>query len=173
VGLIAAAAALVVVPGAASAQPSATPPSSVPAVAPDGAAPQGPRDIVILTPGSRSRRTDLVLASLAGAAAVLGGLGLYWNLEAQSAANNVSAVNPTGLPWTAGDQHEYDRAHDSSVNAGVCYGIGGALLVGAIVGLIVTAPAPEKDVIHPRMAHALPTLAPAAGGAVVGGAWRF
>jgi hypothetical protein len=128
---------------------------------------------VILTPGSRSRNTDIVLASLAGAAVIFGGIGVYWNLDANTAANNVSATAPTGLPWNAAEQHEYDRAHDSSVKAGVFYGVGGALLIGAAVGLIVTAPAPHKDVIHPRMAHAVPTLAPAPGGAVFGGAWRF
>jgi hypothetical protein len=151
--------------------PPVAPATPVSGLAPD--APTGPRDIVILTPGSRSRNTDIVLASLAGAAVIIGGIGVYWNLDANTAANNVSATAPTGLPWNAAEQHEYDRAHDSSVKAGVFYGVGGALLIGAAVGLIVTAPAPHKDVIHPRMAHAVPTLAPAPGGAVFGGAWRF
>lgn len=190
------AAALAVAPGRSVAQPSATPPSPTPtdpvtppapatiAPAPAGPAtiapataapdaPTGPRDIVILTPGSRSRNTDILLASVAGAAVILGGVGVYWNLDANTAANNVSATTPTGLPWTAAEQHEYDRAHDSSIKAGVFYGIGGALLVGAIVGFIATAPTPHKDVIHPRMAHVEPTLAPTPNGAVLGGAWRF
>jgi hypothetical protein len=187
---LAAGLALVLVTRGASGQPAVTPPTpstpgilAQPAASPSGGAvpstagtiaqPTQPRDIVIETPGKRSRTTDLVLAGVAGAAVVVGALGLYWNLDARSAADTLTAVLPTGLPWTAADQRLYERAHDSSVNAGVCYGIGGALLVGAVVGLIVTTPASEKSVIHPRLVRAVPAVAPTAGGLVAGGMWRF
>jgi hypothetical protein len=158
-----------------SAPPSAPPSPPPPAVPADGTpiVPNAPRDIVIVTPGSRSTTTIIVLASVAGAAVVMGGIGVYWNLDAQSAANNVSASMPTGLPWTAADQQEYERAHDSSVKAGVFYGIGGGLLIGAVVGLILTVPPSTKSVIHPSMARVVPTLSPAHGGGVFGGAWSF
>ena len=70
-------------------------------------------------------------------------------------------------------QADYDRAHSSAVKAGICYGIGGAALIGAVVVMIVAAPGTEQTVIHPHYAKALPTIAPAPGGAVLGGAWSF
>jgi hypothetical protein len=133
----------------------------------------GAKDIVITTEGERTTNNKLVLAGLAGGAAVLGGIGLYYNLDSRSAASSVSAENPTNKTWTPADASDYSRAHDSAVKAGVFYGIGGALLVGAVVGLIATAPKSETTVMHTAPATATPIVAPTPGGAVLGGSWRF
>ena len=124
------------------------------------------KDIVVTTPGERSSKNIAILASVAGAAVVLGGLGLYYNLDSKSAADEVSAHLPMSVPWTPARQATYDRAHDSAVKAEVFYGVGGALLLGAVVGLIVTQPKSETTVIHPHVA-----VGP--GGAVRGGSWSF
>ena len=137
------------------------PPSSAPVQVP-----VQHKDIVVTTPGERSSKNIAILASIAGAAAAFGGIGLYFNLDSQSAANDVSAHRATSLAWTAERQATYDRAHDSGVKAGIFYGIGGALIVGAVVGLIATVPASETTVIHPHI-----TVQP--GGATLGGSWSF
>ena len=124
------------------------------------------KDIVVTTPGDRSTKNIAILASVAGAAALFGGIGLYWNLDSKSAADEVSAHRLLSTPWTPERQATYDRAHDSGVKAGVFYGVGGALLLGAIVGLIVTTPSPETTVIHPHVA-----VGP--DGASIGGSWSW
>ena len=131
------------------------------------------RDIVITVPGDRSTQNIAMVAGIAAAGALLGGIGVYYNLDSKSAAENVSPKHPTNTPWTAADQADYDRAHSSGIKAGVFYGLGGAVLIGAIVTLIVTAPASETTVIHPHYAGVQPLVAPTANGAMVGGAWRF
>ena len=89
-------------------------------------------------------------------------------------ADEVSGHSFTGEPWTANKQDAVDRAHSSSITAGVLYGIGGGLLLATAVAYIVTEPEPETMVIHPH-SDPKPTalVAPVKGGAVVGGAWRF
>ena len=124
------------------------------------------KDIVVTTEGERSAKNIAILASVAGAAALLGGIGVYYNLDSKSAADEVSASRPTSVPWTPARQATYDRAHDSAVKAEVFYSVGGALLVGAIVGLIVTQPKPETTVIHPHI-----DVGP--NGASFGGSWSF
>jgi len=124
------------------------------------------KDIVVTTPGERSTKNIAILASIAGAGALFGGLGVYFNLDSRSAADSVSAHSPTSTPWTPERQATYDRAHDSGVKAGIFYGIGGALIIGAVVGLIATVPASETTVIHPHI-----TVQP--GGATLGGSWSF
>ncbi|MBV8759294.1 MAG: hypothetical protein JO257_18550 [Deltaproteobacteria bacterium] len=124
------------------------------------------KDIVVTTPGERSPKNIAILASVAGAGAIVGGIGVYFNLDSRSAANEVSAHRPMSVPWTADRQATYDRAHDSAVKAGVFYGIGGALVLGAVVGLIVTVPKAETTVIHPHVA-----IGPE--GASIGGSWSW
>ena len=124
------------------------------------------KDIVVVTPGERSTKNIAILASLAGAGALLGGVGVYFNLDSKSAADEVSQHRPVSQPWTPARQATYDRAHDSAVKAGVFYGIGGALVLGAVVGLIVTAPKSETTVIHPHVA-----VGPQ--GATIGGSWEW
>jgi hypothetical protein len=133
-----------------------------------------PHDILITTPGQRSTKNIAILSALAGAALVFGGIGLYENLDSKSAADKVSASSATGIAWNSTLQDDYDRAHRSGVAAGVCYGIGGALLVGAAAYLIATVPASETTVIHPH-AGGPPTRTLAHGprGAVLGGVWRW
>lgn len=130
-----------------------------------------PREIVIETPGERSTKTKVVLASLAGAGVIAGALGVYFNLDARSASNDVSADRFIGEPWTPAHVELVDRADRASTRAIAFYSIGGALLVGATIAFIATDPKSERSVI--RTTRATPTLAPAAGGAVVGGAWSF
>jgi hypothetical protein len=131
------------------------------------------KDIVVTVVPDRDRNNLVLLAGITGAGLVLSAVGVYYNLDSKSAADEVTAKHPTSLPWTADDQAAYDRAHTSGIEAGVFYGLGGAVLVGAIVTYIVTQPKAETTVIHPHYAKAAPTVAPAQGGAVLGGAWRF
>ena len=124
------------------------------------------KDIIVTTPGERSAKNIAILASVAGAGVLLGGIGLYYNLDSKSASDDVSAHRPVEIPWTPARQATYDRAHDSAVKAEVFYGLGGALLLGAVVGLIVTVPKSETTVIHPH-------LAVGPDGASIGGSWSW
>jgi hypothetical protein len=124
------------------------------------------RDIVVTTPGERTTKNMAILASIAGAGVLLGGVGLYFNLDAKSASDEVSTHHATALPWTPERQATYDRAHDSSVKAGIFYGVGGAMLLGAAIAFIVTQPKDETTVIHPHI-----EVGP--GGTTLGGSWSF
>lgn len=129
------------------------------------------REIVIETPGERTKENKLLLGGLAGAGSLIGGLGLYFHLDSRSAANEVSAKETTGKAWTADRQAFADQADRSGTRAIIAYSIGGALLISAAVALIVTEPPTERTVIRPRSAS--PTIAPLEGGAVLGGVWSF
>jgi hypothetical protein len=126
------------------------------------------KDIVVRTEPDRSRNNVIVLASLAGAAVAFGGVGLYFHLDSKSASDEVSAKNVKNTAWTAADAVTLDRANSSATKAEVFYGIGGALLVGAAVAFIITAPKPETTVIHSHV-----VAAPTPGGAMIGGVWSF
>ncbi len=128
------------------------------------------KDIVVTTDRDRDSKNIAILASIAGAGAILAGVGVYYNLDSQDAANAVSPRMPTGAAWTADRQADYDRAHDSGIKAAIFYGLGGAALITATVMFIATAPGTETTVIHP---HYAPTIAPTPGGAVLGGTWSF
>jgi hypothetical protein len=130
------------------------------------------KDIVITVPGDRDSRNLGMLAAITGAGVLLSAAGVYYNLDAKTAADEVTVKHPTSLPWTADEQATLDRVHSSNIKAGIFYGLGGAALIGAIVTYIVTAPKSETTIIHPHYA-ATPTIAPAQGGAVLGGAWSF
>jgi hypothetical protein len=129
------------------------------------------RDIVIETPNERSTNTKILLGVVAGAGVVAGGLGAYWHLDSRSAAADVSAGKFTGEAWTSEDVALADQADRSGSRAAVAYGIGGALLIGAAIAFIVTDPGSETTVITPN--RGTPTVAPTAGGAVLGGMWSF
>jgi hypothetical protein len=146
-------------------------PGAATQVTPARQAPQPMRkDIVITTERDRDGKNVALLASIAGAGAILAGVGVYYNLDSRDAAASVSPKMATGAAWTAARQADYDRAHTSGVKAGIFYGLGGAALITATVMLIATAPGTETTVIHP---HYAPTVAPTPGGAVLGGAWSF
>jgi hypothetical protein len=130
-----------------------------------------PREIVIEIPGERSTANTLVLVGIAGAGVLAGAIGVYSNLDARSAQQDVEADRFLNRPWTQAQVDLVERADRSSARAGICYGIGGALLLGAAIAFIVTDPKSETSVI--RTTRATPTVAPAPGGAVLGGAWRF
>lgn len=157
---------LAVVSRAALAQPSTTPTT-------DGADYQPPpdtrKDTVLQVQDERSAANIAMVAGIAGAGALAGGIGLYFHLDSKSAADKVSAHRETGTVWTQADQATYQQAHDSGVKAAVFYSIGGALVIGAVVALIVTEPKTETVVIHPRG----PSISPTPGGAMLGGTWRF
>ena len=144
---------------------------------PDGGADFRPvpmrKDIVITVDGDRSAPNIALLAGIAGAGVLLSGLGLYYNLDSRNAAAEVSPKHPTNTPWTQAQVDEVDRAHSSGIKAGVFYGLGGAVIIGAIVTYIVTQPKSETTVIHPHYAGVQPLIAPTPTGAMVGGAWRF
>jgi hypothetical protein len=161
--------------------PQPDPPTPAePPLAPPSATPQADyrpqpmkKPIVITVQNDREPKNIAMIAGLAGAGAILGALGVYYNLDSRDAANAVSPHMATNEPWTSVQQADYDRAHSSAVKAGIFYGIGGAALISAVVLMIVTAPGTEQTVIHPHYAKALPTIAPAPGGAVLGGVWSF
>jgi len=131
------------------------------------------RDIVVTVDGDRSGQNIALCAGIAAGGALLGGLGLYYNLDSRDAAQTVSPKHALNAPWSPNDQALYDRAHSSAVKAGVFYGLGGALVIAAAITYIVTAPASETTVIHPHYARVQPIIAPSPTGALVGGAWSF
>ena len=139
---------------------------------PDNAADYRPqpmkKDIVIKVYEDRDTKNVLMLSGIAGLGAVLGAVGVYYNLDSRDAAAAVSPKMPTNQPWTAAQQADYDRAHSSGVKAGVFYGLGGAALLTAAVLFIATAPAEHATIIHPHYA-----IAPTHGGAFVARAWSF
>jgi hypothetical protein len=152
----------------------APPPAPAPPAAhdPEGAADYRPqpmkKDIVIKVYRDRDTNNVLLVGGIAGLGAVLGAVGVYYNLDSRDAAKAVSPKMPTNQPWTATQQADYDRAHSSGVKAGIFYGIGGAALLASAVLFIVTAPGEEATVIHPHYA-----IAPTQGGAFVARAWSF
>jgi hypothetical protein len=139
----------------------------------DFPAPKG-KDVIVVAYPERSKRNIITLGGMAAGGLILGAVGLYYHLDSRSAADEVGAHSFSGEPWTADKQAAYERAHSSSVTAGVFYGIGGALLIATAITYIVTEPEAETMVIHPHT-DPKPTalVAPIKGGAVVGGAWRF
>lgn len=151
-------------------EPPVMPPSETPSNEMLRPTPRRPVvDIVVKSRPDRSRNTVIGLAAGAGASAILGGIGLYYHLDSRDASNQLSAHKPTGEVWSADKQDAFDRAHGSSVTAGVFYGIGGAVLIGTIIALVVTEPKEETTIIHPHTA----LVAPTHGGAIVGGMWSF
>lgn len=134
---------------------------------------QAERKIEIVHRPERSLGNRLLLAGIAGGGALAGGLGVYFHLESRDAANAVGADSFTSTAWGPDDQANVDRAADNRSKAMVAYGIGGGLLLAAVVTLIVTEPAAETVVITPRTPSVTPTVSPAEGGAVLGGRWSF
>jgi hypothetical protein len=126
------------------------------------------RDIVVEIPGERSTTNKLALGGIAGGGVLLGALGLYFHLDARTAADEASADRFNGKAWTADRQELADRADRSSTRAIVLYSVGSAALIGAIVTFIVTEPKSERSVIRTQ-----PVVTPAPGGATIGGMWRF
>ncbi len=124
--------------------------------------------IVIKSTPDRTPKNIAILAGVAGAGALVGGLGLYYHLDARDLSGKVSTADFTNRPWTPTLQAAYDKANHEATYATVAYSIGGALLVGAAVALIVTAPSEETTIIHPHVG-----AAPTRGGAAVSAAWSF
>jgi hypothetical protein len=130
-------------------------------------APTG-KDIVIETPEERSSTNIITISSIAGAGVVLGGIGVYFNLDGKSQADKVSTGVPLNKPWTAADQAAVDAASSDKTKTIIFYSLGGAAIVGAAVMLLMTDPGSTKTVIHPHTA-----IAPVPGGAIAMHAWSF
>lgn len=128
-----------------------------------------PREIVIEVPGIRSKQTRFVLGSLLVAGGIAGALGVYFHLDSRSAANDVSEAVFSGQTWTPARQARLEEGDAARGRAGIAYGIGGALVVGAIIALIATEPKSEQAVIRPRHAG----VTPVPGGAIAGAGWSF
>ena len=133
--------------------------------------PTGP-DYTITSPGERSTKNEVILASIAGGGAVFALIGGYYHRDSNSASNEVTATIPTNHPWSPADQANYDRAASSRTKAIVFYSIGGAALVTAAVYLIVTEPPETQTIIHPHRRF-VPKVEIAPTGAVLGGGWTF
>ena len=125
-------------------------------------------DIVVETPNERSTTNIASISGAAGLGAALGGLGVYFHLDSKSAANKVTADSPTNRPWLPADQAAVDQASSDRTKAAIFYGVGGALIIGAVVALIVTDPGSTRTVIHPHLA-----IAPTPGGAIAMRSWSF
>jgi len=132
---------------------------------------QAERKIEIVTRPERSLGNRLLLAGMAGGGALVGGLGVYFHLESREASNAVASDTATGKAWTADRQANMENAGDNRTRAAIAYGVGGGLVIAAIVAAVLTEPAAETTVIIPR--GPAPTIAPAEGGAVLGGRWSF
>lgn len=130
-------------------------------------APTG-HDIVVVTDNDRSTSNIALVSGMAGAGALLGGVGLYFHLDSRSESSKVSATVPTSRPWLPSDQAAVDQAASDRTKAVIFYSLGGALVVAAAVMLIVTDPGSTTTVIHPHTA-----LVPVPGGAIAMHAWSF
>lgn len=142
----------------------------------------------------RSRRARIVIASLAGGAVLMTGVGVLFTLDSKSKSDDVSTK-----PGQNNGQ-VYSEALDDTRRAALrsrdwaiaSYAVGGGLLVGALVAYILTDPGRETIRVNgasspvpagggggarppspgpSAAAHLL--LAPTRGGAFVGGAWSF
>ena len=146
---------------------------TTPIVPPDPAdtqmfkAPTG-HDIVVETPNERTAANIGLVAGLAGAGALIAGVGLYFHLDSRSESDKVTAGSPTSRPWGAADQTHVDNASSDRTKAIVFYSVGGALVIGALVTLFVTDPGSSTTVIHPHT-----SLAPVPGGAIAFHEWSF
>jgi hypothetical protein len=143
------------------------------AFAQDYVPPPAAKPYTVEIPGERSRSNVLKLAGVAGAGVLFGALGVYYNLDSRDASNRVSADSFTAKPWTPAQQADIDRAHDSKIKAGVFYGVGGALIIGAAIAFIITEPKSQIVEIRPHAPKATPTVAPTSGGAILGEMWTF
>lgn len=156
---------LVAATTAAHAEPADEPPD--PADAPMFKPPVG-HDIVVEVQEDRSTANIAAISGVAGAGAIFGGLGVYFHLDSRTQSDKVSAGKATSRPWSPADQAAVDQAASDRTKAAVFYGVGGALLIGAVVAMIVTDPGSTKTIIHPHTA-----IAPTPGGAIAMRSWSF
>jgi hypothetical protein len=136
------------------------------------AAPTHTGTLTYRKPRSRTGTQRLVIAGLAAATVIAGGIGVGYNLDSRSAADEVSADDElTGKTWTADREATYQRAGSSGDIAVVAY-ITAAVFAGATAtAWLLTDPGDEVMTVPSTAAR--PVVAPVAGGALVGGAWRW
>jgi hypothetical protein len=124
-------------------------------------------------PVERSHRAWAIVGGLAGAALIVGGVGLAFHLDSRSAANQLGASLPTGEPWDAAHQAVADRAVSSGHKAEALYALGGASMIGAFVVFVLSEHHGADGAVIAGGPARGPLIVPTAGGAVVGGGWSF
>ncbi len=132
-----------------------------------------PRSVTVLAVPPRTGTQRLLIGGLALGAAAMIGVGVAFNLDSRSAADEVSATRFTNRVWTQEAQDTYDRAGRSGLIAGLFYGAGGLLLVGTMVAYWRTSPTPREVQLRPGSPAPTAILAPTRGGAIVGAGWSF
>ncbi len=162
-------------PSAEPAQPRAETPPAVPGAGPatDDDRPAARitpprREIVIEVPGERTRSNMLLCGGLVGFGVIAGLLGVYWHLDSRDASEEVSTDRFSGRAWTPAHQDLVDRADRSKTLATGAYIAGGALVVGAALTFIFTAPTSTTEVIRTGT-----TVTPVRDGAMVTRMWSF
>jgi hypothetical protein len=125
-----------------------------------------------LVPRSRPRRQTIWLASLAGGAVAIGGVGVLFHLDSRDKSDQVSAHSGerTGRVYTPEVDDVRRGALRSRKIAIGAYAFGGALLVGTAIAFMVTDPGDELVRVDggPR-----PVVVPVSGGAMLGAQGRF
>jgi hypothetical protein len=122
----------------------------------------------------RNTRQRVLIASLAGGALALGGVGLLFHLDSRDKSDAISASGShTGLIYS----REVDDVRRSALRsrklAIVSYGLGIGMLAGTLVAFVMTDPGRETIVVGGEPATPELSLEVAEGGAVVGRSWSF
>ncbi len=125
-------------------------------------------DIVIRSVPDRTPKNIAILCAVTAVGLGIGGIGLYYHLDSRTASNEVSTGTFTHEAWTPALQAESDLANRDATRATIAYSVGGAFVIGAVVATILTAPAEQTTIMHPKVG-----VAPARGGASVAAAWSF
>jgi hypothetical protein len=128
---------------------------------------------------ARTSRQRLLIGSLFAGAALCAGGGLYFHLDSRAKTNDVEAVDQhTGRIYTEEVADTRSQAFSSRRWAIAGYGVGGLLVVGAVVAFALTDPGKEritvgKDSPEPPAPVIPVSVLMVRGGAMVGGAWSF
>ena len=90
-----------------------------------------------VTPYHPGRKLKVAGVATMGAGAVILGMGVYFGLEARSAADELDARAGRGEPWTDDTQSLYDRGQrDETLGYSLAIGGGAALVTGAVLAYI-------------------------------------
>ncbi len=128
----------------------------------------------------RNTRQRILIASLFGGSVVFGGVGLLFHLDSKSKSDEVStdAGRHSGRIYTEELDDTRRAAIRSRTVAMASYAVGGGFLIGTFIAYLLTDPGQETvhvgtEAVGDRGARARLLVEPTAGGALVGGAWRF
>jgi len=97
-------------------------------------------EMTFRVPRPRSRGAWILIGSLGGAAALVGGTGVLFHLSGNSQTDKVEAPGPTGLIWTRERQDTFDSAVFRRRVAFTAYGVASGLLIATVVAFIQTDP---------------------------------